>query len=116
MRFDSAYHMMFRCTNKRLRTGYPRLFAYLRRLYLHPAFKESCRGMLLGYSIMYGIICKWEGRRIANTLRLMEVFCFFVLCALAPDAPAWRYRLAATVCLPLRLLARVYDPLPSSLW
>ena len=116
MRFDSAYHMMFRATDRRLRTGYPHLFRYLRRLYARPPFRASCRGMLLGYPLMYSIICRWEGRRIANVLRLCEVGVFAVLRTLAPDAPDWRYRLASLCCLPLRALGRLVDPCPSSLF
>lgn len=115
IRFDSAYHMMFRATDRRLRTGYPHLFRYLRRLYALPPFRASCGGMLFGYPLMYSIICRWEGRRIANVLRLCEVGIFAVLCTLAPDAPDWRYRLASLCCLPLRALGRLVDPCPSSM-
>lgn len=40
-RFDPVYHGHFKCNLKMLR-DFPNLYAYLKCLYQHPAFKETC--------------------------------------------------------------------------
>lgn len=116
VRFDSAYYTAFRCNTGSIRGHHPNLWRYLRELYAMDAFRTTCQGMHFGYPLMYFIICKWEGRRLSNLLRIAEMVVFAGLFALAPDAPAWRHGLAALCCLPLRLAGRLVDPFPNAHW
>jgi len=114
VRFDSAYYNAFRCNlGGTVRRRYPNLQRYLRDLYTIDAFRKSCQGMLFGYPLMYFCICRWQGRRISNALRLGECALFAVMRALAPDTPGWRFWLASLLALPLRLLGRLADPWPN---
>mmetsp|Transcript_42349 Transcript_42349/g.122496 ORF Transcript_42349/g.122496 Transcript_42349/m.122496 type:complete len:387 (+) Transcript_42349:72-1232(+) len=116
VRFDSAYYNAFRCNLGRIRGDFPNLQRYLSNLFEVEAFRESCRGMHYGYPLMYFMICRWQGRRLSNLLRLAEVTIFAILFALAPDTPTWRHALATCLCLPLRLLDRAVDPFPNAGW
>ena len=41
-RFDPVYFIRFKCNKTMIETGYPHLWAYLKRLYQTPGFAESC--------------------------------------------------------------------------
>lgn len=54
VRFDAAYHTVFKCNLKMIRHDYPRLHDWLRRLYWNEdsAFKDTTRFDLVGRSFV----------------------------------------------------------------
>lgn len=113
VRFDTAYYNAFRCNLRRVRYAYPNLQRYLCELYSLRAFHESSKGMIIGYPLMYFCICKWQGRRLSNFLRICELALFAAFHAMAPDTPRWRFFLVTLLALPIRALNKFVDPLPN---